>query len=124
MAYAWWRLRPAYTDIGWPADSHIREAEKRLPLRRFARPEEIAKGIAFLASDGAAYMTGCTLTMDGGATLPVVAANDFVWIVSAGIWLSSINRFELCQKGMSAKTGSCPFTMCFDKARATDTKGE
>ena len=71
-------IAPGYTDIGWPADSHIREAAKRLPLRRFARPEEIAKGIAFLASDGAAYMTGCTLTMDGGATLPVVAANDFV----------------------------------------------
>ena len=71
-------IAPGYTDIGWPADSHIREAAKRLPLRRFARPEEIAKGIAFLASDGAVYMTGCTLTMDGGATLPVVAANDFV----------------------------------------------
>ena len=71
-------IAPGYTDIGWPADSHIREAEKRLPLRCFARPEEIAKSIAFLASDGAAYMTGCTLTMDGGATLPVVAANDFV----------------------------------------------
>ena len=33
---------------------------------------------AFLASPDAGYMTGCTLTMDGGATLPVVAANDFV----------------------------------------------
>lgn len=71
-------IAPGYTDIGWPADSHLREAEKRLPLRRFAKPEEIAKGVAFLASDDAAYMTGCTLTMDGGATLPVVAANDFV----------------------------------------------
>lgn len=71
-------IAPGYTDIGWPADSHIRDAEKRLPLRRFAKPEEIAKGIAFLASEGATYMTGCTLMMDGGATLPVVAANDFV----------------------------------------------
>lgn len=71
-------IAPGYTDIGWAADSHIRLAEKRLPLKRFASPEEIAKGVAFLASDGAAYMTGCTLTMDGGATLPVVAANDFV----------------------------------------------
>ena len=71
-------IAPGYTDIGWPADSHLREAEQRLPLKRFAKPEEIAKGVAFLASDGATYMTGCTLTMDGGATLPVVAANDFV----------------------------------------------
>lgn len=70
-------IAPGYTDVGWAADSHLRLAEKRLPLRRFAQPEEIAKGVAFLASDGARYMTGCTLTMDGGATLPVVAANDF-----------------------------------------------
>lgn len=71
-------IAPGYTDIGWPADSHLRLAEQRLPLKRFAKPEEIAKGVAFLASEGATYMTGCTLTMDGGATLPVVAANDFV----------------------------------------------
>ena len=49
--------------------------------QRAAR-QMIARGIKRLiinlASDGAAYMTGCTLTMDGGATLPVVAANDFV----------------------------------------------
>ncbi len=71
-------IAPGYTDIGWPADSHLRQAEKRLPLKRFAAPEEIAKGVAFLASPDATYMTGCVLTMDGGATLPVVAANDFV----------------------------------------------
>ena len=71
-------IAPGYTDIGWPADSHLREARDRLPLKRFAQPEEIAKGVAFLASPDATYMTGCTLTMDGGATLPVVAANDFI----------------------------------------------
>ncbi|NLO84565.1 MAG: SDR family oxidoreductase [Clostridiales bacterium] len=70
-------IAPGYTDIGWAADSHLRKSEKLIPLGRFAQPEEIAKGIAFLASDDASYMTGCTLTMDGGATLPVVAANDF-----------------------------------------------
>lgn len=71
-------IAPGYTDIGWPANSHLREARERLPLRRFAQPEEIAKGVAFLASPDASYMTGCTMMMDGGATLPVVAANDFV----------------------------------------------
>ncbi|MEV7189062.1 SDR family oxidoreductase [Kitasatospora sp. NPDC093102] len=35
-------------------------------LGRLARPEEIAAGYAFLASDDAAYMTGRTLPMDGG----------------------------------------------------------
>ncbi len=71
-------IAPGYTDIGWAADSHIREAEKLLPLGRFAQPAEIAKGIVYLASDDAAYMTGSVLTLDGGATLPVVACNDFV----------------------------------------------
>ncbi len=71
-------IAPGYTDIGWAADSHIRDAEKLLPLRRFAQPEEIAQGIVYLASDAASYMTGAVLTIDGGATLPVVACNDFV----------------------------------------------
>ncbi|WP_435283491.1 SDR family NAD(P)-dependent oxidoreductase [Streptomyces koelreuteriae] len=35
-------------------------------LRRLGRPEEIAAGYAFLASDDAAYMTGRTLQVDGG----------------------------------------------------------
>lgn len=71
-------VAPGYTDIGWAADSHLRKAEKYLPLKRFAKPEEIAEGIAYLASDAASYITGSTLTIDGGATLPVVACNDFV----------------------------------------------
>lgn len=49
-----------------------------MPLRRFASTEEIAQGILYLASDKADYMVGSMLTIDGGATLPVVAANDFV----------------------------------------------
>lgn len=71
-------IAPGYTDIGWDKDSHIWEATKLLPLKRFAKPEEIAHGVCYLASDEASYMTGTTLTIDGGATLPVVACNDFV----------------------------------------------
>ena len=38
------------------------------PLNRFAQPEEIAKGVVFLASDDSSYMTGSELTIDGGFT--------------------------------------------------------
>lgn len=38
------------------------------PLRRVAAPAEIAKAVAFLAGDDAAYITGTVLTVDGGST--------------------------------------------------------
>lgn len=40
------------------------------PVGRLAQPREIADAITFLASDAAAYMTGKSLVMDGGQTLP------------------------------------------------------
>lgn len=71
-------VAPGYTDVGWePGDIRL-EAAERLPLKRFATTEEVAQAVIYLASDNAAYITGSTLTLDGGATLPVVAANDFV----------------------------------------------
>lgn len=71
-------VAPGYTDVGWePGDIRL-EAAKRLPMKRFATTIEIARGVVYLASEDAAYITGSTLTIDGGATLPVVAANDFV----------------------------------------------
>ena len=39
----------------------------RLPMRRFGRPEEIAKIVAYLASDDAAWITGQEFVIDGGA---------------------------------------------------------
>lgn len=71
-------VAPGYTDVGWePGDIRL-EAAARLPFKRFASTEEVAQAVLYLASDKAAYITGSTLTIDGGATLPVVAANDFV----------------------------------------------
>ena len=37
-----------------------------IPLGRMARPEEIATVVAFLAGDGASYLTATTIFADGG----------------------------------------------------------
>jgi NAD(P)-dependent dehydrogenase (short-subunit alcohol dehydrogenase family) len=38
-------------------------------LQRAGSPEEMANAILFLCSDGASYISGSTLTVDGGLTL-------------------------------------------------------
>lgn len=42
------------------------EAKSKILLRRFGEPVEVARVIAFLASDAASYITGATIPVDGG----------------------------------------------------------
>lgn len=42
------------------------EWERITPMRRLARPEEVASVVAFLATDAASYMTGAVVPVDGG----------------------------------------------------------
>ena len=42
---------------------------ERVPLKRLATPEDVAKSVLFLASDDAAYLTGVVLPVDGGVSL-------------------------------------------------------
>ena len=44
----------------------LQKLNNAIPLGRMARPEEIASLVAFLASDGASYMTATTIFADGG----------------------------------------------------------
>jgi 3-oxoacyl-[acyl-carrier protein] reductase len=44
-----------------------------IPMKRFGKPEDIAKVAVFLASDESAYMTGQVLTVDGGLGLGAMA---------------------------------------------------
>jgi 3-oxoacyl-[acyl-carrier protein] reductase len=45
------------------------EAKKVVPMKRFGKPEEIARAVAFLASDDAGYITGQVLCVDGGMAM-------------------------------------------------------
>jgi NAD(P)-dependent dehydrogenase (short-subunit alcohol dehydrogenase family) len=57
---------------GWIDSLPATEARRQtIPMQRYGTSEEIAATISFLASDGAAYMTGQNLRVDGGLTRSV-----------------------------------------------------
>jgi 3-oxoacyl-[acyl-carrier protein] reductase len=43
-----------------------KQAQSRIPMRRFGKPEEVAAAVRFLASPEAGYITGSILKIDGG----------------------------------------------------------
>ncbi|GLZ52360.1 beta-ketoacyl-ACP reductase [Actinomycetospora sp. NBRC 106378] len=62
-------VAPGYVDTDMTADLTDKRREEMMaaiPLGRTAQAEEIAKAVAFLASDDAAYITGAVLPVDGG----------------------------------------------------------
>lgn len=61
---------PAMGNLG---DDQVNQTiTRRVPLGRLGMPGDIAGAMLFLASDLAAYITGQTLVVDGGSTLPEV----------------------------------------------------
>ncbi|MBK8218176.1 MAG: glucose 1-dehydrogenase [Myxococcales bacterium] len=67
-------IAPGFVDTRFAAavvqnDSLLTEVKKKTPLGRVAAPEEIAGGVVFLLGNGASYLTGHTLVIDGGMTV-------------------------------------------------------
>lgn len=58
------------TDMTEVLPESVKEAtSKMIPMGSFGKPEDIAKAVAFLASDGARYITGQVLSIDGGMAM-------------------------------------------------------
>jgi len=58
------------TDMTADLGEAVQEAAtERISLGRLGRPEEVASAVGYLASDGAGYITGQTLLVDGGLAL-------------------------------------------------------
>jgi len=58
------------TDMTRALDEEVRqEILNRIPLKRLGTAQEVARLVAFLASEDAGYMTGQTLVLDGGLSL-------------------------------------------------------
>jgi NAD(P)-dependent dehydrogenase (short-subunit alcohol dehydrogenase family) len=53
----------------WNTPAAVERITRMVPLQRWGQPPEVADAVAFLASEGAAFITGETLTIDGGAWL-------------------------------------------------------
>jgi glucose 1-dehydrogenase len=52
------------------SEAEIQRSASKLPWKRLGQPEEIARGVVFLCDPKSDYITGSTLGIDGGITLP------------------------------------------------------
>jgi 3-oxoacyl-[acyl-carrier protein] reductase len=59
-------VAPGLIETAFTEDVMEGDMAKAIPARRVGTPEEVAACIRFLASEGASYVTGTTLTVDGG----------------------------------------------------------
>lgn len=60
---------PLFEEIGSYNEGITAALEKAIPFRRLAQPSDIAAAVAFFASEEANYITGQTLSVNGGLTM-------------------------------------------------------
>jgi glucose 1-dehydrogenase len=67
-------IQPGWTDtpgeLKFASRETLDKAGAKIPLGRLGTPEEMARGIVFLADPRNDYMTGAELLIDGGISLP------------------------------------------------------
>ena len=62
-------VRTRFAQALWENDQVRERIEASTPLGRLAEPVEVAEAAVYLASDGASYVTGHVLVVDGGGTI-------------------------------------------------------
>ncbi len=67
-------VHPGWTDTPgerkFASEDELQQTANSLPWGRMARPEEIARGVVFFCDPASEYITGSTLLIDGGLSLP------------------------------------------------------
>jgi len=77
MELAPWQITVNLVAPGWiPTERHVNDPQeqkdayaKAVPMGHMGNPEDVAEAVAFLASDGAKFITGQKLAVNGGNTL-------------------------------------------------------
>ncbi|XP_062210726.1 tropinone reductase homolog At5g06060-like [Phragmites australis] len=64
-----WYIKTSLTEGLLANKEFVEQVVSRTPLRRVGEPEEISSLVAFLCMPGAAYITGQTISVDGGMTV-------------------------------------------------------
>lgn len=59
-------VAPGFIETDMTKNLPVDELKKMIPMKRFGKPEEVAELVGFLCSDGAGYITGQVIGINGG----------------------------------------------------------
>ncbi len=62
-------VKTKFSQALWDNETIFADEVRKIPLRRIAQPEEVARTALYLASEASSYVTGQTIVLDGGRML-------------------------------------------------------